>query len=245
MNIKSFHDFEVHGKIYEKKDPPEQNQPSVTGINNKDNIKLPTEDTGDDSAGLYTIFLTQASMVIHSMADNVAPINPDKGSTANNRIVALVGNIKPTYESHRNLWNEIEKISNYIGGDWQNVSKGELSSLNAFDPKGVVLDAFKQNMQDLDSRLKTKDITDSEYDAKSKELRIEANNKLDSSRSLYYMKIGEALDYYMQATKVYKQGALLCLKNMETESEEEGNKKSSKNYLSIITNSAINILGKK
>lgn len=244
MEIKKFSEFSVLQRVYEKNgDPVEQNTPTKTGTKYRDNINLPTEDTGDDSAGLYTIFLTQASTVIRSMSDNVSPINPDKGSTANNRIVALIGNIKPTYESHRNLWNEIEKISDYIGGDWQNISKGELSSLHAFDPQGNVLGTFKQNMENLDSRLKTKDITDSEYDVEARKLRVEANNNLDSSRSLYYMKIGEALDYYMQATKVYKQGALLCLQNMESEAKE--NPRGAKNYLDAITESAKNILGHK
>ena len=147
MEIKKFSEFSVLQRVYEKNgDPVEQNTPTKTGTKYRDNINLPTEDTGDDSAGLYTIFLTQASTVIRSMSDNVSPINPDKGSTANNRIVALIGNIKPTYESHRNLWNEIEKISDYIGGDWQNISKGELSSLHAFDPQGNVLGTDRKSV---------------------------------------------------------------------------------------------------
>jgi hypothetical protein len=242
MEIKKFSEFSVLQRVYEKNgDPVEQNTPTKTGIKYRDNINLPTEDTGDDSAGLYTIFLTQASSVISSMSDNVAPINPDKGTKASKDIAELIKNLKPTYESHKNLWSEIEKISDYVGGDWQNISKGELSSLHAFDPQGNVLGTFKQNMKNLDTRLKSKDITDSQYADEAKNLRIEANNNLDSSRSLYYMKIGEALDYYMQATKVFKQGALLCLQNMESEAKE--NPSSGKNYLNIITESAKNILG--
>ncbi len=243
MKIKSFHNFRVSERIYEKKDPPEQNTPTKTGIDYRDNMDIPKQDTGDDSAGLYTIFLTQASTVLNSMSTNVAPINPDKGSTAANRIVALIGNIKPTYESHKKLWNEIEKISDYVGGDWKNSSKGQLSSLNAFDPEGVVLDAFKKNMQELKSKQDTKKITDSQYEEEAKQLRMEVNSQLDKSRGLYYMKIGQVLDYYMQAIKVYKQGALLCLQNMESESGE--NKTTAKKYLDIITDSATNILGKK
>jgi hypothetical protein len=76
MKIKSFHDF----RIYEKKgDPVEQNTPSKTGDPYRDNMDIPKQDTGDDSAGLYTIFLTRASTVLNSMSTNVAPINPDKG----------------------------------------------------------------------------------------------------------------------------------------------------------------------
>ena len=115
--------------------------------------------------------------------------------------------------------------------------------MNAFDPEGVVLDAFKKNMQELKSKQDTKKITDSQYEEEAKQLRMEVNSQLDKSRSLYYMKIGQVLDYYMQAIKVYKQGALLCLQNMESESSE--NKTTSKKYLNIITDSAINILGKK
>ena len=244
MEIKSFQDFIIRGKIYEKNgDPVEQNTPTKTGIEYRDNMNIPKHDTGDDSAGLYTIFLTQASTVLNSMATNVTPINPEKGSGTLNRIVALSGDIKPTYESHRKLWGEIEKISDYAGGDWKNSSKGELSSLNAFDQKGVVLDAFKKNMQELKGKHETKEITDSQYEEEAKQLRAEANSQLDKARGLYYMKIGQALDYYMQAIKVYKQGALLCLQNMESESEE--NKTTGKKYLDVITNSAINILGKK
>jgi hypothetical protein len=243
MKIKTFHDF----RIYEKKgDPVEQNTPSKTGDPYRDNMEVPKQDTGDDSAGLYTIFLTQAASVLKSMSTNVSPINPDKGNAGINRITAISGkdsNIKPTYEWHRKLWNEIEKISDYLGGDWQNSSKGQLSSLNAFDPEGVVLDAFKKNMQELKSKQDTKKITDSQYEEEVKQLRMEVNSQLDKSRGLYYMQIGQVLDYYMQAIKVYKQGALLCLQNMESESGE--NKTTAKKYLDIITDSATNILGKK
>jgi hypothetical protein len=58
---------------------------------------------------------------------------------------------------------------------------------------------------------------------------------------LYYSKIGQALDLWMQATRVYKQGALVCLQNMESEAKENS---TGKNYLNIITTSAKNILGK-
>jgi hypothetical protein len=241
MEIKTFHDF----RIYEKKgDPVEQNTPTKTGIDYRDNMDIPKQDTGDDSAGLYTIFLTQAASVLKSMSTNVAPINPDKGNTSMNRITAISGNIKPTYESHAKLWDEIEKISDYLGGDWQNASKGELSSINAFDQEGLVLDAFRKSITDLDQQRNTKKINDTQYEEQAKEIRLEANSKLTKSNSLYFMKIGKALDYYMQAIKVYKKGAMVCLQNMESESEEKENSTSGKKYLQIITKEAKNILGK-
>ncbi len=241
MEIKKFHDF----RIYEKKgDPVEQNTSSKTGNPYRDNMNVPKQDTGDDSAGLYTIFLTQAASVLKSMSTNLAPINPDKGNTGINRIIAITGNIKPTYESHRKLWDEIEKISDYLGGDWQNASKGELSSINAFDQEGLVLDAFRKSITDLDQQRNTKKISDTQYEEQAKEIRLEANSKLTKSNSLYFMKIGKALDYYMQAVKVYKKGAIVCLQNMESESEEKENSKSGKRYLEIITKEAKNILGK-
>jgi len=241
MEIKKFHDF----RIYEKKgDPVEQNTPSKTGDTYRDNMNIPKQDTGDDSAGLYTIFLTQAASVLKSMSTNLAPINPDKGNTSINRITAISGNVKPTYESHRKLWDEIEKISDYLGGDWQNASKGELSSINAFDQEGLVLDAFRKSITDLDQQRNTKKISDTQYEEQAKEIRLEANSKLTKSNSLYFMKIGKALDYYMQAVKVYKKGAIVCLQNMESESEEKENSKSGKRYLEIITKEAKNILGK-
>jgi hypothetical protein len=178
------------------------------------------------------------------MSSNVAPINPDKGNTSMNRITAIVENIKPTYESHRKLWDEIEKISDYLGGDWQNASKGELSSLNAFDQEGLVLDTFRKSVTDLDQQRNTKKIRDTQYEEQVSALRVEANSKLTKSNSLYFMKIGKALDYYMQAVKVYKKGAMVCLQNMESESEEKENSTSGKRYLQIITKEAKNILGK-
>lgn len=247
MEIKTFHDF----RIYEKKgDPVEQNTPSKTGNDYRDNMNVPKQDTGDDSAGLYTIFLTQAASVLKSMATNISPINPDKGNTSINRITAMVGtkdesgNIKPTYESHRKLWDEIEKISDYLGGDWQNASKGELSSINAFDQEGLVLDAFRKSVTDLDQQRNTKKISDTQYEEEVSKLRVAANSELSKSNSLYFMKIGKALDYYMQAIKVYKKGAMVCLQNMESESEQEENSTSGKKYLQIITREAKNILGK-
>ena len=241
MEIRKFHDF----RIYEKKgDPVEQNTPTKTGIDYRDNMDIPKQDTGDDSAGLYTIFLTQAASVLKSMSTNVSPINPDKGNTSINRITAISGDIKPTYESHRKLWDEIEKISDYLGGDWQNASKGELSSINAFDQEGLVLDTFRKSITDLDQQRNTKKINDTQYEEQAKELRLEANSKLTKSNSLYFMKIGKALDYYMQAVKVYKKGAIVCLQNMESESEEKENSTSGKKYLQVITREAKNILGK-
>jgi hypothetical protein len=241
MEIKTFHDF----RIYEKKgDPVEQNTPTKTDIDYRDNMNIPKQDTGDDSAGLYTIFLTQAASVLKSMSTNVAPINPDKGNTSMNRITAISGDIKPTYESHTKLWDEIEKISDYLGGDWQNASKGELSSINAFDQEGLVLDAFRKSITDLDQQRNTKKINDTQYEEQAKEIRLEANSKLTKSNSLYFMKIGKALDYYMQAIKVYKKGAIVCLQNMKSESEEKENSTSGKKYLQIITKEAKNILGK-
>lgn len=244
MKIKSFHNFSMEDVIYEKKNPPAQNTPTQTDTDYRKNMNIPKQDTGDDSAGLYTIFLTQASTVLNSMSTNVALVNPNKGTTAANRITALVGNIKPTYESHKKLWNGIETISNELGGDSK---KGKFSDLNALDPSGEVLSSFKQNLKDLESRLKTKNLSDTEYsaayDKEASEIRVDANKQLDSARSSYYLKIGRALDYFMQAIKVYKQGALLCLQNMESESDE--NENTGKNYLSVITKSAINILGKK
>ncbi len=241
MEIRKFHDF----RIYEKKgDPVEQNTPTKTGIDYRDNMDIPKQDTGDDSAGLYTIFLTQAASVLKSMSTNVSPINPDKGNTSINRITAISGDIKPTYESHRKLWDEIEKISDYLGGDWQNASKGELSSINAFDQEGLVLDTFRKSITDLDQQRNTKKINDTQYEEQAKELRLEANSKLTKSNSLYFMKIGKALDYYMQAVKVYKKGAIVCLQNMESESGEKENSTSGKKYLQVITREAKNILGK-
>jgi hypothetical protein len=243
MEIKTFHDF----RIYEKKgDPVEQNTPSKTGNPYRDNMNIPKQDTGDDSAGLYTIFLTQAASVLKSMSTNVLPINPDKANGSINRIIAISGdeNIKPTYESHRKLWGEIEKISDYLGGDWQNASKGKLSSLNAFDQEGLVLDTFRKSITDLDQQRTTKKISDTQYEEEASKIRVEANSQLVKSNSLYYMKIGKALDYYMQAIKVYKKGAIVCLQNMESESEEEENRTTGKRYLQIITKEAKNILGK-
>lgn len=241
MDIKTFHDF----RIYEKKgDSVEQNTPSKTGNDYRDNMNIPKQDTGDDSAGLYTIFLTQATSVLKSMSSNIAPINPDKGNTSINRITAISGDIKPTYESHRKLWDEIEKISDYLGGDWQNASKGELSSLNAFDQEGLVLDTFRKGVTDLDQQRTTKKINDTQYEEEVSKLRVEANSQLIKSNSLYYMKIGKALDYYMQAVKVYKKGAIVSLQNMESESGEKENSTSGKKYLEIITKEAKNILGK-
>lgn len=241
MEIRTFHDF----RIYEKKgDPVEQNTPTKTDIDYRDNMNIPKQDTGDDSAGLYTIFLTQAASVLKSMSTNVSPINPDKGNTSMNRITAISGNIKPTYESHIKLWGEIEKISDYLGGDWQNASKGELSSINAFDQEGLVLDTFRKSITDLDQQRNTKKINDTQYEEQVKEIRLEANSKLTKSNSLYFMKIGKALDYYMQAIKVYKKGAIVCLQNMESESEEKENSTTGKKYLQIITKEAKNILDK-
>jgi hypothetical protein len=242
MVIKKFQDFSTSGRIYEEKGQPKQNQPSVTGINNKDNIDIPKQDTGDESAGMYNIFLTQARTVISSMGSNVARINPDKGNTVDNRLVAITGNLKPTYDSHRAMWAEIIKLSDFLGGDYQNVSKGELSSLNALDPEGKVTSLYQKNLAELDKRKTTKDITDTQYEEQAKELRLEAGKQIDSTKSLYYMKIGQALDYWMQASRVYKQGALVCLQNMESEAEENT---TGKKYLEIITQSAKNILGTK
>lgn len=241
MEIKTFHDF----RIYEKKgDPIEQNTPSKTGDPYRDNMNVPKQDTGDDSAGLYTIFLTQAASVLKSMSTNVSPINPDKGNGSINRINAISGDIKPTYESHKKLWDEIEKISDYLGGDWQNASKGKLSSLNAFDQEGLVLDTFRKSITDLDQQRSTKKISDTQYQEEASKLRVEANSELVKSNSLYFMKIGKALDYYMQAIKVYKKGAIVCLQNMESESGEKENSTTGKKYLEIITREAKNILGK-
>lgn len=248
MVIKKFQDFSSPGRIYEEKDPPKQNQPSVTGINNKDNINIPKQDTGDDSAGMYNIFLTQVRTVITSMGSNVARINPDKGNTVNNRLIAIVGsgkdkgNLKPTYDSHRAMWEEIIKLSDFLGGDYKNVSKGELSSFNALDPEAKVTSIYKKNMEELEKKKTTKSITDTQYEEEAKQIRLEAGKQIDSTKSLYYMKIGEALDYWMQAARVYKQGALVCLQNMESEAEENT---TGKKYLEIITKSAKNILGGK
>jgi len=122
--------------------------------------------------------------------------------------------------------------------------QGELSSINAFDQEGLVLDAFRKSITDLDQQRNTKKINDTQYEEQAKEIRLEANSKLTKSNSLYFMKIGKALDYYMQAIKVYKKGAMVCLQNMESESEEKENSTSGKKYLQIITKEAKNILGK-
>lgn len=247
MVIKKFQDFSSPGRIYEEKGPPKQNQPSVTGINNKDNINIPKQDTGDDSAGMYNIFLTQVRTVISSMASNVAKIDPNKGNTVSNRLIAIVGsgkdngNLKPTYDSHRAMWAEIIKLTDFLGGDYKNVSKGELSSFNALDTEGQVTALYKKNMEELEKRKTTKSITDTQYEEEAKEIRIEAAKQIDSTKSLYYTKIGQALDYWMQAARVYKQGALVCLQNMESEAEENP---TGKKYLEIITRNAKNILGK-
>lgn len=241
MIIKKFQDFNIRVRINEKKDPPKQNQPSETGIDNKDNMNISKQDTGDDSAGMYNIFLTQAASTLNSMATNLQKINPDKGNTAANRIVAITGNLKPTYDSHKSLWVEIQKLGDFLGGDYQNASKGELSSLNAFDPDGQVMNLYKKNMDELEKRKTTKSITDTQYEKDAKDLRREASKQLDKAKGLYYVKIGQALDYWMQAIRVYKQGALVCLQNMESESKEN---KTGKKYLEIITQSAKNILGK-
>jgi len=241
MVVKKFHDFSIQDKINEYKDPPKQNQPSQTGINNKDNINIPKQDTGDDSAGMYNIFLTLARSVISSMGTNVKKIDPDKGNTVNNRLIALSGNVKPTYDSHRALWEEIIKVSDFLGGDYKNVSKGELSSFNALDPEGDVMSLYKKNMEELEKKKTTKSITDTQYEDAAKEIRVEVGKQIDATKSLYYSKIGQALDLWMQAMRVYKQGALVCLQNMESEAKENS---TGKNYLNIITTSAKNILGK-
>jgi len=241
MVVKKFHDFSIQDRINEYKDPPKQNQPSQTGLNNKDNIDIPKQDTGDDSAGMYNIFLTLARSVISSMGTNVKKINPDKGNTVNNRLIALSGNVKSTYDSHRALWAEIIKLSDFLGGDYQNVSKGELSSFNALDPEGKVMSLYKKNMEELEKKKTTKSITDTQYEEEAGQIRVEVGKQIDSTKSLYYSKIGQALDLWMQAMRVYKQGALVCLQNMEAEAEENS---TGKNYLNVITTSAKNILGK-
>ena len=242
MDIKNFHNFKISGKIYEVDGGVEQNQPSKSGGKYKENMKYKTEDTGDDSSGLYITFLTQAGMVINSMGTNLNMINPDKAGSATSKIAALTSSLEPTYESHKALWSGIEELSNYLGGDYQNVSKGELSSetKQAFDPSGKVLDSFKQSMADLQKRKDTKAITDTQYDEEASDLRKDTDSQLDKTRGLYFSKIGQSLNYYMQATKVFKKGALVCLQNMESE-----DKKTGKNYLNKITKSAINILGKR
>lgn len=239
MVIKKFHDFTVAETIFEKKGPPKQNTPTETDTDYRDNINISKQDTGNDSAGMYNIFLTQVRTVINNMGSNLAKINPDKGNTVNNRLIAITGNLKPTYDSHRAMWNEIVKLGDFLGGDSKG---GEFSSLNAFDPKGQVTDLYKKNMVELEKRKTSKSITDSEYEEEAKELRRDAAKQMDKARGLYYVKIGQALDYWMQAVKVYKQGAIVSLQNMESESAENT---TGKNYLNLITTSAKNILGSK
>jgi hypothetical protein len=97
-------------------------------------------------------------------------------------------------------------------------------------------------MEELEKKKRSKSITDEKYEEDAKNLRREAAKQMDKSRGLYYLKIGQALDYWMQAVKVYKQGAIVSLQNMESEAEEN---ETYKNYLNIITASAKNILGSK
>jgi hypothetical protein len=239
MTIKKFQDFNIAETIFERKGQSKQNTPTETDTDYRDNINIPKQDTGDDSAGMYNIFLTQVRTVINNMGSNLAKINPEKGNMVSNRLIAVTGNLKPTYDSHRAMWDEIVKLSNFLGGDSK---RGELSSLNAADPKGQVTDEFKIKMEELEKKKRSKSITDEKYEEDAKNLRREAAKQMDKSRGLYYLKIGQALDYWMQAVKVYKQGAIVSLQNMESEAEEN---ETGKNYLNVITVSAKNILGSK
>ena len=216
--IINFHKF----SILEKKNPREggnayrgkeidQDSPSKSGIEYKKNASYQKADTGKSSANSYLVFLAEAISAIDEMSGIIAVADPSILNDVNSKKTSLGSSLKPTLESHEELWKGILGISDYL------VKKTPINHAVS-----KVVASYSEELKGLEKDLADGKITQKDMDEKKEDLTKEASGDVDKAKDVYYQQVKSALPYYKEAIAAFKQGAILEIKNVDKE-EAKGN----------------------
>jgi len=240
--IINFHKF----SILEKDNPREggnayrgkeidQNSPSKSGIEYKKNLSYQKADTGKSSANSYLVFLAEAISAIDEMSGIIAVADPSILNDVNSKKTSLGSSLKPTLESHEELWKGILEISDYLVGK---------APVNRSVEQ--VAGTYGDQLEKLEKQLADGKITKEAMEEMKIQLTKAAAGDVDKAKDVYYRQANSALPYYKEAIKAFKQGAILEIKNVDKEEAKGGDIKAEgdnyTNWLEQANKAAIKLL---
>lgn len=226
--VNTFHKFTLNEKdnpseggnsIRRGKKDIDQNSPSKSGIEYKKNMSYQKADTGITSANNYLVYISEAVNAIDEMTSIVASSKPELAKYANTKKTELGSSLEPNLESHIKVWDGLEDLATYL---YDNKPK---SGSNA-----EVIKKYQEDMMKLEKDMEDRKIPKGEYDQKKADIQKDARGKIDKAQDIYYRKMNEALPYFLEAIKAFKQGAIVEIKNVDKEEAKSGDINSESNF---------------